>query len=61
MYRKNCCTTPSVGGGGSIDVGNANSISKMLKFNVEVCLYVMGKALSGKLSCTQTGLVVVIL
>ena len=60
MYRKSYCTTPSVGGGGSIDVGNANGISKMLKFYVEV-FYVMGKALSGKLSCTQTGLVVVIL
>ena len=48
--RKSYCTTPGVsvvGGGG---------VSKMLKFYVKV-FYVMGKVLSGKLSCPVTGLV----
>ena len=40
--RKSYCTTPGVG------VGGGGGVSK--KFNVEV-FYVMGKALSGKLSC----------
>ena len=31
-------------------------VSRLLKFYIEV-LYVMGNALSGKLSCMQTGLV----
>ena len=39
---KSYCTTPGVGVGGGI--------SKMLKFSIKV-VYVMGKALSGKLSC----------
>ena len=42
--RKSCCTTPGVGFG--IGIG----FSKMLKFYVKV-FYVMGKALSGELSC----------
>ena len=41
--RKNYCTTLSVGGGGG-------GVSKMYKFYVKV-FYVMGKALSGELSC----------
>ena len=40
MYRKNYCTTL-----GSVGVDSSIRISKMLK------LYMMGKALSGKLSC----------
>ena len=45
--RKSYCTTPGVGvdvGGG----GGGGGVSK--KFNVKV-FYVMGKALSGELSC----------
>ena len=54
MYRKSYCSTPGVGVcvGGSGGVG----VDKMLKFYVK-CFYVMGKALSGELSCTWTGLV----
>ena len=40
--RKSYCTTPGIG------VGSGLGISK--KFNVKV-VYVMGKALSGELSC----------
>ena len=40
--RKSCYTTPGVG------VGGGGGISK--KFNVKV-FYMMGKALSGELSC----------
>lgn len=40
---KSYCTTPSVDAG----------VSKMLKF---LCFYVMGKALTGELFCTWTGL-----
>ena len=55
MYRKSYCTTPGI----SIGTGlGGRGINKMLKFYVEV-LYVMGKALSGELSCMLTGLVVV--
>ena len=46
--RKGYCTTPGVGvsiGGG---IGGGVGVSK--KFNVKV-FYVMGKVLSGKLSC----------
>ena len=48
VYRKSCCTIVGCGvvGGG---------VSKMLKFYVKV-FYVMGKALSGELSCLQTSL-----
>ena len=42
--RKSCCTTPGISVGGRVGV------SKMLKFFVKV-FYVMGKALSGELSC----------
>ena len=42
--RKSYCTIPGVG----VGVGGGFGISK--KFNVKV-FYVMGKALSGKLSC----------
>ena len=42
MSRKSYCTIPGV----SVGVG----VSKMLKFYVKV-FYVMGKALSGELSC----------
>ena len=42
--RKSYCTTPGVG----VGVGSGVGVSK--KFNVKV-FYVMGKALSGKLSC----------
>ena len=41
---KSCCTTPGIG----VGVGGGVGISK--KFNVKV-FYVMGKALSGELSC----------
>ena len=48
---KSYCTTPGVGVGVDIGVGiGVGSISKMLKFYVKV-FYVMGKALSGELSC----------
>ena len=49
---KNYCTTPGV----SDRVGGSVGVSKMLKFYVKV-FYVMGKAQSGELSCTGTGLV----
>ena len=42
--QEECCTTPGVG----VSVGGGVGVSK--KFNVKV-FYVMGKALSGKLSC----------
>ena len=48
MYRKSYCTTPSVGCSGGVN--------KMLRFYVQV-FYVMSRVLSGKLSCTLTGLV----
>ena len=49
MYCNSYCTTPSIGIGG----GSSISSSKMLKFYVTV-FYMVGKALSGELSCTQT-------
>lgn len=45
MYRISCCTTPNVGGG--FGVGISREV---------LHLYVMGKALSGKLSCVSAGL-----
>ena len=52
ILRKSYCTSPgiSVDVGIGIGVGGGIGISKMLKFYVKV-FYVMGKALSGKLSC----------
>ena len=46
--RKSYCTTPGVG----VGVGSAGVVGdcKMLKFYVKV-FYVIGKALSGELSC----------
>ena len=44
--RKTYCTTPGVGVG--VGIGGGVGVSK--KFNVKV-FYVMGKALSGELSC----------
>ena len=52
MNRKSYRTTTGIWGRVSVGGGGA---SKMLKF-VKV-LYLMGKVLSGELSCTQTGLV----
>ena len=53
MHRESYCTT--------IDVGvDCDSISKMLKFSC-LSFYVMGKELTGELSCMWTGLVLVIL
>ena len=46
------CTTPGVG----VGVGRGSGMDKMLKFYVKVFLKVVGKALSGKLSCMLTGL-----
>ena len=46
--RKSYCTTPGVGI--DVGVGGCIRVSKMLKFYVKV-FYVMGKALSGELSC----------
>ena len=51
MYRKSCCTTLCIGVGGG---GSGVGISKIFKFICQSC-YVMGKALTGELSCTQTG------
>ena len=48
------CTTLCVGIGG---IGGGISISKMLKFSAKV-FYVIGKALSGEVSCMQLGLVI---
>ena len=48
MYRKSCCTTPSIGGG--IGVG----VSKMLKV-LHKSFYEMGVALLGEISCTFLG------
>ena len=44
VSRKSYCTTPGVG------VGVDGSVGVSKKFNVKV-FYVMGKALSGELSC----------
>ena len=46
--RKSYCTTPSVSIGVGVGVGVGGGVSK--KFNIKV-FYVMGKALSGELSC----------
>ena len=46
--RKSYCTTPDVGVGIGIGVGGCGGVSK--KLNVKG-IYVMGKALSGELSC----------
>ena len=46
--RKSYCTTPGVGIG--VGIGGSVGVSQLLKFYVTV-FYVMGKALSGKLSC----------
>ena len=43
MYRKSYCITPGVGSGGGVD-----KMLKVLRENI----YVMGKVLSGELSCT---------
>ena len=52
--QKNYCTTPGV----SVGIGGSGGdVDKMFKFNVKV-FYVIGKALSGELSCMRTGLVV---
>ena len=51
MDRKSCCTTPRV------SVGSGVGVSKILKFYVKV-FYVMGKVLSGELSCVWTSHVV---
>ena len=50
MYRKSCCITPFVGDG-----GGGSGVDKMLKFYIKV-FKVMGKVLSGELSCMRTGL-----
>ena len=47
MFTKSYCTTLGI----SVVIGCDIGMDKMLKF------YVMGKALSGKLSCPTTGLV----
>ena len=49
MYRTSYCSTPGVGVGGGVRV------DKML--DLRLSFYVLGRALSGELSCTQTGLV----
>ena len=43
--RKSYCTTPGVG------VGGAVGVTKLFKFSRYSFFYVMGKALSGELSC----------
>ena len=48
--QKSYCTTPGVGVGVGVGVGGGVGVSKMLKFYFKV-FYVMGKALSGELSC----------
>ena len=55
MYKKSCCATPGVGV--SVGIGSGTSVSKILKLCVIKLLYMIGKALSGELSCTCTGLV----
>ena len=45
-YRKSYYTTPGVG----VGVGGGGGVSKMLKF-IRESFYLMGKALSGELSC----------
>ena len=61
MYRKCCCTTPRIGIGGSVGVGisvgsgSAVGVDNMLKVYLTF-FYVMGKALSGELSCMWTDL-----
>ena len=52
MYKKTYCTTPGVG------TGFACGMDKMFKFYVKF-FKVMGKALSGELSCMRTGLFIV--
>ena len=63
VYRKRYCTTLGGGGGkrycttlGGGDVCGIVGISIMLEF-YNKDFYVMGKALSGELSCMWTGLV----
>ena len=48
--RKCFCSTPGVGVDTGGSFGDGGSVSKMLKFYVKV-FYVMGKVLSGELSC----------
>ena len=47
MYRKSYCTTPSIGTG----------VSKMLIFLCVSFFNVMGKVLTGELSCPEIGLI----
>ena len=49
LYRKSYCTIPGVG------IGSLVCMDKMLKFYVK-SFYLMGKVLSGELSCIWTGL-----
>ena len=61
MYRKCYCTTPGIGIGSSVSIsvsvgsGSGVGVDNMLKFYLTV-FYVMGKALSGELSCLWTDL-----
>ena len=56
MYRKSYCTTPGIRVDSTCIHGGFGSIRNMLKFYAKV-FYVMGMALLGKLTCTQTCLV----
>ena len=54
MYKKRYCSTPGIDV--AVCVSNGGSVGKLLKFYVKV-FYVVGKTLSGELSCTCTSLV----
>ena len=55
MCSKSYYTTPSINVGSTIVIGISVSINNMLEF---MFLIVMGRVLSGELSCMQTGFVV---
>ena len=54
MYRKSTCTNVLKSYCTTSGIGGSIGISKMLKLYVKVP-YVMGKGLSGELSCERTG------
>ena len=52
MYRKSYCSTPNIGA----VAAEGSALAKCLSFYIKV-FGVMGKELTGELSCTQIGLV----
>ena len=54
MYRERYCTTSGITGGGGISIDGDVSVSSGKN---DSFFYLMGKELSGKLSCISSGLV----